>query len=242
MNIHRSGIYMGQVRHRRFHIKFHEFTYQMHMVGLNLDTIDEMASTHFFFGTRWYHPIRFHQQDYLKHRFGSLKERVCQEVKHLGGDWSGEYEVFAFVQSRFLGFYFSPANFYFCYNAERQAKYMLVEVSNTPWSERHYYLINLLQVQTTSKEFHVSPFMKMNMTYHWKIKLPNNKLFIHMDSYQQDKAFDASLTLTRREFKIREALALILKPPMVFKVVLGIYWQALKIYLKGIPFIPHPKK
>ena len=70
---------------------------------------------------------------------------------------------------RCMGFYFSPVNFYFCYR-QGEARYLLAEVSNTPWNERHYYLLDLAALAPHDKDFHVSPFMGLAMRYHWRIR------------------------------------------------------------------------
>jgi len=144
-------------------------------------------------------------------------------------------------QCRSFGFYFSPANFYFCYQESGECRYMLAEVSNTPWLERHYYLVDLQSDMKTKKTFHVSPFMDLDMTYHWRIKPPSNKVLVHIENHKDHKQFDATLAMTKQEITKRNLLKAWLSAPMMpFKVVAGIYWQAAKLFLKRIPFIAHP--
>jgi DUF1365 family protein len=130
---------------------------------------------------------------------------------------------------------------------------MLAEVSNTPWNQRHYYLVNLNQATPTQKDFHVSPFMDMNMQYHWQIKPPkdNNKhLLIHIENrrHQQtnsepEKLFDATLAMEQYAFTQQQIWRVFITlPVMTIKVLAGIYWQALKLFIKRIPFYSIPKK
>ena len=93
-----------------------------------------------------------------------------------------------------------------------------------------------------AKQFHVSPFNPMAMRYHWRSSTPDGRLILHMDTTTTEgKVFDASLSLSA-EPMTRQALNRILLryPLMTAKVALAIYWQALRLFIKRIPFYPHP--
>ncbi|QOL27021.1 DUF1365 domain-containing protein [Thalassotalea sp. LPB0316] len=241
-----SAIYHGQIRHRRFTPAKHGFTYHLYMLALDLADVESGGINQGLLGQYWYKPIRFVEKDYLKSEPGDLRARITNKVNSLGGIWQGG-KVVMLVQARCFGLYFSPANFFFCYDEHDNCRYMLVEVSNTPWNKRHYYLVDLTKVEATEKVFHVSPFFDLAMQYHWRVNPPTKKdknLLVHIENIkEQEKLFDATLALKRVPMTSKHLSRVWLTlPHMTLKIVAGIYYQALKLFIKKVPFVPYQTK
>lgn len=267
-----SGIYYGPVSHVRHQPVKNSFTYQYTMLGLDLDQLTNFTGQSLLFGTSWFHPFRFNEKDYLKSEPGELKQRIANKVRQLGGNWSGN-KVFMVAQCRTLGLYFSPINFYYCYDKKDNVQLLLAEVSNTPWNERHYYLVDMKKVnanvskedveQLSDKTFHVSPFMDVNMKYKWKLSPPSDVVKVIIENipkanamisesedgkFNKDKKakvtrfFTAAMSLRKKQFSSFSLFIASLSLPFtVLKMLVLIYWQALKLWTIGVPFVPYEK-
>ena len=150
---------------------------------------------------------------------------------------------------RYFGYVMNPIACYYCFSeGEKRLEYVVAEVNNTPWNERHSYVLpgpaagRWLRTQF-DKTFHVSPFNPMAMRYRWRSNTPDSRLILHMETIERGaKTFDATLSLTAQTLSAANLNRHLLGYPlMTVKVVLAIYWQALRLYLKGVPVYTHPQ-
>ncbi len=217
----------------------HRLVYPLFMPCLDLDHIDDVEKSVWGFGKKWWHWARFKRSDYVGK--GDLKQAVLDKVFELTKErLTGRVE--AVIHLRYLGLYFSPVNFYYVYSHQGVWRYVLAEVSNTPWNQKHYYAIPADDKQWRhDKAFHVSPFNPINQEYRWKLKPLNNALSVHLECHREHKEFDATLSMVKQPFTSRNlATHLMSTPSMAIKMLLGIYWHAFKLWRKGAPFYPHP--
>jgi len=247
--VFKSAIYEGYVRHRRFEPSKHEFRYSLFMFLLKAEEIPLIMKCFWQLGTQLFSWARFKREDYLPGSSRNLSDSVKEKIAELSNTNAQalEGDVYLLGHLRYFGFYFSPLNVYFLKNGDT-FEYMLAEVSNTPWNEKYYYLLDLENLHPHQKEFHVSPFNPMNQTYQWRIKPPakdSDLCVIHIESIGEAnaKVFDATLSLQRKPLIQSQLNRVLLKTPMqTASVVFGIYWQALKLFLKRTPIYKHPGK
>ncbi len=235
-----SAIYLGKTHHSRFLPKPHKFSYRIFMFWLNLTELDEVHEKVRGFSLGGWAPFRFRRSDYLGDPNIPLQCAALKRMSELAGkELNGT--VYLLAQVRMFGLYFSPVNFYYLKQDDGQYSHLLAEVSNTPWNERHHYLVDLNNQQDQQKCFHVSPFNPMDMQYQWHINPPNDVLTLSLICKQQEKHFAASIALKKIPLNSGNLFRVLLKiPSMTLTTVGGIYWQALRLWLKGNPVYDHP--
>ena len=243
-----SGIYQGIVRHRRFSPRRHEFEYSLFMFLLKVDEIPTLLQRFWQLGSRVWHWARFRRADYIGDAAEPIADAVKARMAELSNKDAGEFEgeVFLLTHLRYFGIYFSPLNLYYL-RQQGQFTYMLAEVSNTPWNERHYYLLDLNDLRPHAKQFHVSPFNPMTQQYRWRINPPGSgseRCSVHIECTTDGhtgKVFDATLSLQRKVLNQTELRRVLLKAPVqTLSVLCGIYGQALLLFLKRLPIYKHP--
>lgn len=252
-----SALYEGAVIHLRKDTRDgvdHRFRYSLFMVYLDLDELDTVFAKRWLWSTKRLALAWFRRADYFGVASVPLKDAVLDRVERdLGRRPRGAVRLL--TQLRYYGLGFNPVSFYYCFDERGELDAIAVEITNTPWLERHTYVVDA-RVESgrarlrAKKEFHVSPFIDMDCDYDWSFSVPRDALAVHMknerhvkNQQQGETFFEAILEMKRREMTGRSlARALFVHPWMTLKIVFGIYWQALVLHRKGATFYPHPKK
>lgn len=244
-----SAIYTGWVRHRRFAPRAHSFRYRLFMMYLDLAELDRVFQGRWLWSSR--HPALawLRRADYLGDPRVPLDQAVRDRVEQQTGA-RPQGPIRMLTHLRYFGYCFNPVTFYYCFDPDgSRVEATVAEVTNTPWSERHAYVLRddssapgRAQRFRFAKRFHVSPFMEMSLDYDWRFSAPADTLAVHMINRKDGlDVFDATMSLERRDLS-GPALAAVLTrfPLMTAKVSAAIYWQALRLWWKRAPFHPHP--
>lgn len=241
-----SCVYEGKVVHRRFAPVGHAFRYGLYMCYLDLAELPGVFDAHWFWSARRAAPHWFRRADYLDPAIPSLDQAVRDRVESATGT-RPEGPIRMLTHLRTLGHVFNPVTFYYVFNrSTNQPEWVVAEITNTPWNERHAYVVpwNEGEAAVFSKDFHVSPFMPMDHEYRWRFGSPGSRLAIQMENYRGgERVFEAHLDLGRTEITAGSLTRLPLRYPwMTLRVVAAIHMQALRLWRKRVPFHSHPSK
>ena len=240
-----SAIYSGKVRHRRHSPKEHKFSYRLFLNWIDLDEVDEIFKYPPFLGRGQFPSlISFNRKKYFNPDKPHLKEAVKDRIEDDLG-FRPEGKVYILTTLQYLGYCFNPVSFYYAYDNQKKLQAVAAEINNTPWDQRFTYCLDLRNSNQKAfeKEFHVSPFMPMDMNYKWFFPPPKNGLSVHMQNFKDGELkFDATLKLKRVPYSLKNMIKhAFIYPAMPFKISMGIYIHALRLWMKKIPFYNHPQ-
>jgi len=250
-----SAIYEGLVIHQRFQPKPHGFHYKVFMMYLDLDELPNLFSSF----KNWSYATKnwawFKRSDYYGNPEISLKQEISLLVQHATGSLP-RGSIRLLTNMRYFGHCFNPVSFYFCFEADgKNLQAIVSHITNTPWGEDYAYVHDFnaekiikktkngeITAFKLDKSFHVSPFMPMDIQYEWAFKHEASQQLIHMKNFKDgEQVFNATLNLVRREINQRSLnWILIAYPFMTVKVVVAIYWNALLLWIKRVPFYSNP--
>lgn len=247
-----SAIYCGWLSHRRHLPRPHAFRYRLFMMYLDLAELDDVFRGRWLWSTTRAAPARFDRRDH----FGDPSVPLDEAVRDLVAQRSGERPagpIRLLTHLRYFGYVFNPVSFYYCFDAQdRRVETIVAEVTNTPWGERHCYVMRnradergMLR-SVSAKAMHVSPFHPMALNYHWAFDLSDERLGVGMALLPAEPAsgrpvFHARLQLRRMPIRARSlAMVLLRFPLMTAQVIAAIHWQALLLWCKRVPVHEHP--
>jgi DUF1365 family protein len=246
-----SGIYTGTVMHRRVRPKQHKLAYNVASFLIDLDELPALDREVRFFSYNRPGVFSFYDRDHGPGTGEALRPWVETYLTEADIDLAGG-PIRLLCYPRTLGYVFNPLSVYFCYRRERGAETLVAilhQVTNT-FRERHSYLIPVDTIaadglihQTCAKEMYVSPFIAMDITYNFRIKPPGDDITVAIHETDTDgPLLYASFSGRRTALTSAACLRALLRfPVLTLKVIAGIHWEALKLWLKGVPLVEHPQ-
>jgi DUF1365 family protein len=247
-----NAIYSGKIRHERYVDAKHGFDYRMFCLWLKVSEIDQPSLKWPGVGRGAFGVVTVRAEDYLAGRAEkTLNHRLKAEIQDKTGlVWEGE--AYLLAQPRYFGFIMNPLSLYYCYDTAGSLVFVVGEITNTPWGERHCYVFSIstqdgqrADTFELAKEFHVSPFLPMNMQYTWRFTKPGNRLAVGIWNHKDGRLdFEAHMTLERARLNRFNMMINVIKMPlMTWKIWFGIYINAGILYaIKRVTFYSHPKK
>lgn len=231
---------------------------------LDIAEIDSIFRRQWLWSANRFALGRFQESEHLIHHrpHGNLRQRVIHVLGKVGISCQEIGSIRLLTQLRYFGFSMNPVSFFYCYSkCGNRVRAVIAEVNNTPWGEQHVYVIPNPETDRSSlsktsirssaidKDFHVSPFMSLEMCYRMSFTVPGKNLGVkienHLDQPLNDikKILDVSMLLKQKPFTGWNLNLLLVRYPFItLQIFASIYWQALRLFLKKTNFYSHPRK
>jgi DUF1365 family protein len=240
-----SSIYAGSVMHRRLRPRRHYFRYRAFWLLLDLDEIEALSKRMTCFSHNRPNLFSFYDSDHGDGTKTPLRFQVDRQLAEAGIDISGG-RVTLLCMPRTLGYCFNPLSIFFCHREDGNLAAIVYQVHNT-FAERHNYVIAVVGAgnavhQHCGKRFYVSPFLDMDLRYDFRIVGPNERVAVAIAvSGFEGPVLSAVMTGSRRPLTDRDLVGVFFRIPAVtFKVIAGIHWEALKLWIKRVGFRRRP--
>jgi len=247
----RASIGFGHVRHSRLRPAKHAFAYRSFFLRLPLRSLAAQAWPLRRLPRNRFGWMSFHDAD---HGDGGDPVAWADGLLVREGITDAAGEIWLHTLPRVLGYVFNPVSFWFCHRADGTLRAVLCEVSNT-FGERHCYLlshddgrpIKWGEELAARKVFHVSPFCRVDGSYRFRFLLTRHAdgdRFVGRIDYDRT---DGPLLSTSIEGRLQPLDDSALRrtrwtyPAFTFGVIARIHWQALRLWLKRVPFFSKPE-
>ena len=240
-----SALYHGTVTHRRLNPITHTLRYGIFMMWLDLDELSALARRLHLFSHERFNLFSFHDCDHGDGQKGGLRRWVERHLHEAGLPIEGG-AIRVLCMPRVAGHVFNPISVFFCHRPDGSLAAMIYEVNNT-FGERHSYLIPVegdgaVIRQVCEKRFYVSPFMPMEMRYRFRVMRPGARASLGITASEGTVPMIATGFAGARTALTDGALlrAFLRMPLLGAKVLAGIHWEALKLWVRGMKIQARP--
>lgn len=236
-----SALYFGQVMHRRLKPVAHRLEYKVFSMLIDLDSLDALDKRLKYFSRARFNLFSFYDRDYGVGEPENLATYIRGVLADEGLPADGPIKLLCYP--RMLGYAFNPLAVYYCHDRTGALAAVIYEVRNT-FGGKHAYLIPVENDadairQAADKNFHVSPFMPMEMRYHFRLTRPGEEIAVVIR--QTDAAgavMNAAFTGKRVEMNDRTLVkAFFAYPLMTMKVIAAIHWEAIRLLFRGMKLV-----
>ncbi len=242
-------ILFGHVMHKRLFPKVNAFRYKIYYLSLPLSQLNQQIENKFFklnkFGL-----LSFYNRDH-GYRNNEHPQKWVRDVLENYAVTKADGEIILVTMLRVLGYVFNPVSFWYCYDTDHKLRAVICEVNNT-FGETHSYIcayddqreINDGGVLEGKKVFHVSPFLEREGHYKFRFSSKSSQMNIKIDLYddKDQKKLITALSGELASLNEKQAIKAFLRYPLVtLKAIFLIHWQAIKLFIKKVKYVPKPK-
>ena len=243
-----ASLYVGDVMHQRMKPVGHRFSYPVFSLLVDLDRLEEAASQSALFSVNRPNLVSFREKDHLGGTETTLRAYADRLLADAGIATPAR-QIVLICYPRIFGFVFNPLSVYYAYGDRHELIAVIYEVRNT-FGDRHSYVCPVSDGELTEaglrqsveKIFHVSPFIPLKMQYHFRMLPPGDSVrWRILETDSDGPLLSATFSGERRELNSGNLFKLLARIPfLTFKIVGAIHWEALKLWIKGMKYIPRP--
>ncbi|MEQ8745541.1 DUF1365 domain-containing protein [Pyruvatibacter sp.] len=247
MNTAPATLYFGRVMHARTRPTEHRFSYSVFSMLLDIDALQQTARRSALFSLNRFNLFSFHERDHGARDGTPLREHIVSLLNDAGLDEPGQIKLLCYP--RILGYVFNPLSVYYCYSQDGELTALVYQVHNT-FGDTHSYVAPVtasekhgrIVRQSRDKHLHVSPFVGMAASYSFALDDPAQTIGVHIREADEDGSFLlATFDGTARSFTTsRLVQAFFRYPLMTVKIIGAIHFEALRLWLKGVPYFARP--
>lgn len=247
-----SCLYKATVMHHRLEPKQHRFHYNVFMFYIDLDEIDILTKKIGMLSKNKFNFFSIRDNEHLQlpidnpDKTKTIKEQIIRYLSENEIEFSNG-RIMLLTNLNVLGYNFNPVSFYFCFDKKNNPICAIAEVGNT-FNEIKPYLLTGENLSgdsyhlNTTKYFYVSPFIDHDVNFDFNLAIPNEKLNIRIDDYKNEQRFFIStLTGTQKPLNTINLLWYSIRFPFItLKIITLIHWNAVKLWMKKIPYHKKP--
>ncbi len=260
-----SCIYISKLFHERLEPRKNSFTYSIYMMYLDLDELQELQDKNYIFSYNKKNILSFYDEDHFKflqaasdeakiisqenasfdaftYTDKNTKERIRILAKERGFAFEIE-KVFILTNLRHFGYIFNPVSLYYCYDKDGTFRVLFSEVNNTFHDQKMYYILiddenEKIFTSRQRKNYYISPFIDYKNDLEWHFDMPGKSFMMAIDSLEGvHVTLKTLLTGQRTEITNGRLFWMQIRYPlMTMRIIFLIHYQALKLFVKKIPY------